>query len=96
MKLILLALAIFISCAVAAQNTSITKNIHDNGETISIIVKGIEDDKKINYSNTFNSEHFSNSEPEKLINHVYDSLGVRAFIPYILIQLGLPREILKL
>jgi hypothetical protein len=96
MKFILLALTIFISCAVAAQNTSITKNIHDNGKTISITVKGIVNGKKINYSNTFNSEHFSNSEREKLISHVYDSLGVRAFIPYILIQLGLPREHLKL
>lgn len=59
-----------------AQHSSISRNINDDGKTLSIRVKGTVNDKLIDYDRTFDVSSLSKNERNALREHILDSLNV--------------------
>ncbi|MVM33054.1 hypothetical protein GO755_23640 [Spirosoma sp. HMF4905] len=74
--LITTLLALAASLALAQQNTSISRNINDDGKTLSIRVKGTVDGKPIDYDRTFDVSSLNRDERNALREHILDSLNV--------------------
>ncbi|QDK77919.1 hypothetical protein EXU85_04670 [Spirosoma sp. KCTC 42546] len=69
-------LALSASVAMAQHGTSISRNINDDGKTLSIRVKGTVDDKPIDYDRTFDVSNLNKDERDALREHILDSLNV--------------------
>lgn len=69
------------SMAMAQQHRSISSSIDDNGQTMSIRVKGTIDGRAIQYDRTFDVAHLSKTERKELRDHVLDSLGIQSPTP---------------
>ncbi|MVM38768.1 hypothetical protein GO730_16495 [Spirosoma sp. HMF3257] len=69
-------LALTTSLAFAQKHTSISRNINDDGKTLSIRVKGTVDDKPIDYDRTFDVSNLNKDERNALREHILDSLNV--------------------
>ncbi|MFT3935025.1 MAG: hypothetical protein QM726_15470 [Chitinophagaceae bacterium] len=78
MKPVIFALALLVCFSANAQqkNVSINHTINDDGNELSIKVKGTVDGKPINYNRTFDVTGMSKEQKDALKERVYDSLGL--------------------
>ena len=67
--------------ALAQKNISITHSINDDGNRLSIIIKGTANGKPIDYNRVFNVSNMNTAERNALKERVYDSLGLSAPTP---------------
>ena len=67
--------------AVAQKNISITHSINDDGNTLSIIIKGSANGKAIDYNRVFDVSGMNAVERNALKDRVYDSLGLPSPTP---------------
>ncbi|AYQ34885.1 hypothetical protein [Runella sp. SP2] len=81
MKTLSIVGLLFVSSMVVAQHRSISSSIDDNGQTMSIRVKGTIDGRAIQYDRTFDVAHLSKTERKELRDHVLDSLGIQSPTP---------------
>jgi len=78
MKSVLVIIAGFLTISVAAQqkNVSISHSINDDGNTLSVKIKGTVDGKPVDYNRTFDVTGMSKAQKDVLKERVYDSLGL--------------------
>jgi len=78
MKSVLVIIAGFLTISVAAQqkNVSISHSINDDGNTLSVKIKGTVDGKPVDYNRTFDVTGMSKAQKDALKERVYDSLGL--------------------
>ncbi len=81
MKTLSIVGLLFVSSMAMAQYRSISSSIDDNGQTMSIRVKGTIDGRAIQYDRTFDVAHLSKTERKELRDHVLDSLGIQSPTP---------------
>lgn len=74
-----LAITLFVlagSAAIAQKHSSISRNINDDGKTLSIRVNGTVDGKSIDYDRTFNVASLNLDERNALRERILDSLNI--------------------
>lgn len=76
MKTLVTTLLALTTSLAIAQHSSISRSINDDGKTLSIRVKGMVDDKPIDYDRTFDVSRLNNTERNALREHILDSLNV--------------------
>jgi hypothetical protein len=69
-------LALVSSLAIAQKHSSISRNINDDGKTLSIRVNGTVDGKSIDYDRSFDVSDMNQDERNALREHILDSLNV--------------------
>ena len=82
MKPVLFLAVVLVSLnALAQKNISITHSINDDGNRLSIIIKGTANGKPIDYNRVFDVSSMTTAERNALKERVYDSLGLSAPTP---------------
>lgn len=75
MKHILISFLIIICTTATAQTRNMTRGVHDDGKTLKLTYKMAEDDKYVDYENTFDVQGLSKAQKDALVTRIIDSLN---------------------
>lgn len=75
MKHVLTFLLIIFCVSASAQTRNMTRGVNDDGKTLKLTYKMTQDDKYVDYENSFDVQGLSKSQKDALVTRIIDSLN---------------------